>query len=317
MLEVLNFAKANGIPEEYLSSIDPEIWLRDLRDVIDNISFERDPRYSDFKIYDTQSFNQIEASFDQRKLDYLFNNPQYAYTIRTKYLGYLARSKHPRMMQLYNAIASDPKTTFNYAMKENGGERFKLGEPAILNGHPMYIIEYASLVIKGRWKEGEDAILNKRENRVTILPYWDRLSRYVTPEDRVNGNPRWLEAEPLLLKHKKLLQDAVYYCSRYIKNRWPELEKSILANDNKYGAFAAVDYAELIMGYGNSSPFSSELYPTRWEAVEPLILKYPEALIKYVSRVLPYSEDRPQGSYFEAGRFIWPEAQKILYNAGY
>jgi hypothetical protein len=220
-------------------------------------------------------------------------------------------SKHPRMMQLYNAIASSPNTTFNYAMKVNNGDRFILGEPAILDGHPNYIIEYAYLVIKGRWKEGEDAILNKIENRSAILPYWAKVSRFVSYKN-VDGNPRWLEAEPILLLHKKLLEDAIFYCSMYIRDRWSDLEKAILANDNKYGAIAATTYAEIIMGYGKRSAFSSEKVPARWEDAEPLILKHPTAILRYITRILPYSDDKPEGCYFKGNKFIWPEGEKVL-----
>lgn len=79
--------------------------------------------------------------------------------------------------------------------------------------HPYYIYAYSEFVIKGRWPEGEKALIKRLDDTAAI----EHIAFYAM--DVIKG--RWIEAEEALLKSKW----AEYYLNYYSINELFKISK--------------------------------------------------------------------------------------------
>lgn len=106
-------------------------------------------------------------------------NPLRSYNYVTRVLGTRDQSFEP-------TIARSGQASYRYAVwlkARNFGNRFELGEPAIL-AHPQWAVPYAADILEGRWPEAEPAIMRNPQ----------LAARYAI--DVIKG--RWPEAEPFI-----------------------------------------------------------------------------------------------------------------------
>lgn len=139
-------------------------------------------------------------------------------------------------------LAKDAEQSLLYAERVLKG-RFPEGEPAIAQDHEL-AFQYAKGVIKGRFEEAEQTFLDNNSdwgNRNYLQRYFIDVARcpnqkvekkildthhglaHSYAENCIGG--RWHEAESLILKD---LDNGVEYHEKVVKDRWPELEDSIL-----------------------------------------------------------------------------------------
>jgi len=116
----------------------------------------------------------------------------------------------------------DLEELYNFALYNIGGPVPQF-EPYILESLEdpydfIYTpIKYAKNVIKGRWPEYEERLLNRA--KAGNKEYWD-LYEYALD---VIGD-RWPEAEPFIMKDPEY---AYYYATEILKRPWPEAEPYI------------------------------------------------------------------------------------------
>jgi hypothetical protein len=139
-------------------------------------------------------------------------------------------------------------------------------------------IEYASFVIKGRWYELEDIILNNINYITYLIIYAEKV---------IKG--KWDKLEDLILKKDTYLymKLGIDYAEKIIKDRWDEFEYLIL-NNEYYMKTVAIDYS-VINGrwyeledriLNNESyyinlgiDYSKKVIKDRWTELEKIILK--------------------------------------------
>lgn len=97
----------------------------------------------------------------QKSLYQLHQNPQtlHGYSQRWRIPQEALRMlrKDPRNLQLEQQIAHDPEMSMIYAILHLNGDRFELGEPAIMQSpEPAY--RYAKHILKRPWPEAEPYI---------------------------------------------------------------------------------------------------------------------------------------------------------------
>ena len=124
-------------------------------------------------------------------------------------------------------------------------------------------LNYAKNVLKGRWPELEQKLLNLGSAAI--------LSLYTYAKEVIKD--RWPEAEPFIIDAGTVAPD---YARDVIKGRWPELEKSLLENIDFYGEEIDEFTLEVIMYY------IYEVVKGRWEEVEPFILQFDNLKQDYI-----------------------------------
>lgn len=197
--------------------------------------------------------------------------------------GFSQASKYPTFKKFWNGLVNytiipslkNGKYTAAGNYTKIQGKRSSKIEAEVLK-HPEAIMHYCDTVIKGRWPEAEEAIMQDPE---AIEKYTSKHFRY----------ERWPEAEPMLLTNTKA---ALNYAKRSFNGqRWPELEHAILTNTNDDTA------SETAFKY------TVESSKQRWPEAEPIILRDPTVSRDYHDQVYngPISND---------GR--WPEFEEVL-----
>ena len=145
-------------------------------------------------------------------------------------------------------LAKDPELSLKYA--EIIGRRFPEGESEIAR-RPKLALEYATKVIKGRFPEAEESLVQHIQHfylgSSTVRDYFirygvrnDQVESYIIERDGslageyakhcVGG--RWHTVEKSLLKKGGRLENAIDYQSNVFQGRWPELESRILLGKN-------------------------------------------------------------------------------------
>ena len=192
----------------------------------------------------------------------------------------------------------------------------------LLSKNPRWAFTYASEVVKGRWPEGEQAIIK--------YPQW--ACNYA--RDVIEG--RWPEAEQAISKEPL---PAYLYAKGVIKGRWPEGEQAII-KDQEW----VLQYADAAIGLNrtafpegrwpegeeiiNQSPHSAYHYAKniikgRWPEAEETIIKDPQLANYYALNVIkgrwPEAEETiskdPEWAYYYAMNVIagrWPEAEETI-----
>lgn len=128
-----------------------------------------------------------------------------------------------------------------YALKKaRAGVRLSRWELEGIAGDPGLALQYAHHVVKGRWPQGEPAIMGS--------------SCAVHYAETVVGG-RWEEGEPSIMCKGDL---AVQYCRKVLKRRWEEAEESILG------------------GYDDAMKYHAEFVRGRWEGLEERIVRFME-----------------------------------------
>lgn len=144
----------------------------------------------------------------------------------------------------------------------------------IIKQKPFYSYEYARVIIKGRWPEGEPIIMKSP------------LCSYVYAKNVIQG--RFIEAEPIIMKNPDY---AYEYAQHIIKGKWPEAEPYIIKDPRH-----AVAYAMAVMN-------------ERWLEAERYIMKDPMAAYMYTG-LLANDLDWIKEKGHEKGR--WPEAETYI-----
>lgn len=177
--------------------------------------------------------------------------------------------------------------------------RWKEGEQAIMNS-PYYAYQYAKFVIKGRWPEAEKSII---EHPNSAYLY----AKYILKE-------RWTEAEEKVQWHTSI-GDFYHYCKYVRKSRWVEIEKKI-EKDTKKKGWVSVQPVVSYIKYVSK---------TRWHKMEEhianshyikdymSILTDPNDREDFYNRVLMCAMDDSRGKYYynHAKHYIQKEAPKV------
>ena len=143
----------------------------------------------------------------------------------------------------------------------------------LISENPVWAVEYAIGVIKGRWPEVEHTIIRDQELAI----------KYAS--QAIKG--RWPEAEPTIIFDP---EKAVQYARDVIKGRWPEAEDEIIKS-----VFQSYYYArDVIKG--------------RWPEAEGKISNYPQATVS-THMAIKYARDVIKGR--------WPEAEEAIINSPY
>ena len=145
-------------------------------------------------------------------------------------------------------LAKSPLWSLEYARKVLKG-RFPEGEAAI-GSEPGLAFAYAKEIVKGAFPEGEQAILDQKD-RWGNRPF---LKRYIIDVAGVRNE----KFETSLLKEVRKGNEAnlsIEYARKCIGGRWEEIEPYILKED-----------------LGWASQYHSTLYKERWPALEDRIL---------------------------------------------
>jgi len=154
--------------------------------------------------------HQFKDCFYEINKIFKYNNSTLAYDVVRNSLS-KSRWRAAEPIILKNAYA-----TFYYT-KEVLKERWAEGENTILQSQDSYYVYcYAREVIEGRWPEGEKVLLAHRQAQY-IYYYIGDIMRFT----------RWPEAEDIIKTDATLTSK---YAVRVLKERWLEAEK-IIAED--------------------------------------------------------------------------------------
>ena len=121
----------------------------------------------------------------------------------------IAKKTKQRIPKLEDAIKTDAKTAYDYAILVLRQQRFEEAEPYIAKNLD-YAIAYALNIVNGGlyvpddWRGSDDRYIDGK----------------ITPK-------RWVEGEPYLMKDAR---SAYLYAKFILKSRWPEAEKYIIKN---------------------------------------------------------------------------------------
>lgn len=204
-----------------------------------------------------------------------------------------------QLAPILNIIKNDGHLAYNYAITVIKG-RFLEGEAAIIKD-ATHIVSYATEILakdpewpypNGRWPEAESTIL---KHPYMIITYIMNVRK-----------TQWLEAEDFIA------QDAVAsyeYAKKILKHRF-EKGESIIINDptdpKHRTNCLSVQYAEEILAKDPKWPHKSG----RWPEAEPSILKFARDSYEYANKILANDPDWTKEKGHENGR--WPEAEVVL-----
>jgi hypothetical protein len=180
-----------------------------------------------------------------------------------------------------------------------------------------HIISYCNRVLRGRWMELEDALLNSnpKANAGKMVVYardviggqWKECEKYIEDSASVVGysrnvlKKRWLEKEHIIFKNPAIIFDYCLYVMRRFEecSRCKEGEKVLLEENYPDKERVLCDYAKYIAcerwpeaeEYMIKTPASAYNYAHsvldgRWPEAEPIIAKDPSYSIRYAQDVL-------------------------------
>ena len=148
-----------------------------------------------------------------------------------------------------DAISRDPITSYDYAGLI--GSRFEKGEDVISESEPSIIFKYAMNIVKGRFKKGEEKIIN--DGGYLIAYARDVIKgRFEEAEEKIAESPTnsYLYAKDVIKERfkkgeKTIIDDGsriVLYAENVIKGRFKEAEDKIKENPQY-----SVEYAERVI----------------------------------------------------------------------
>ena len=177
-----------------------------------------------------------------------------------------------------NAILKFGDASYVLTYAEQLGERWKAGEAYLLDlSKANALVDYANVVIKGRWQQAEAVIQSD-------------LRASLTYARDVIGD-RWPEAEAALASDGDL---AAQYAREVIKGRWEAAEATILTSPR-----AAATYAETILNRPwpeaesvilddgiAAAGYAERVLERRWPEAEAAILEAGDAAVSYAAAVI-------------------------------
>jgi len=156
---------------------------------------------------------------------------------------------------LENRLIQTYKEKFGNGNKSMNSKNLRLKNIAINS-----IIIYAHDVIRGRWKEAEDIILEG--GPLAIYNYLGSIKQ------------SWPEGEEIILNDLRI---ADLYAHSVLCKRWPRFEEVLLEKLNN-ASFKTPEERELI---GILEKYINNYINERWEKVEPIIDKIPTYLFDH------------------------------------
>lgn len=186
----------------------------------------------------------------------------------------------------------------------------------ILLENPEYqdsIVDYAQFVLKNRWKEGEETLVDPE---------------YVSQYARMVLKNRWKEKENIILRSEEAILEYAFYV---VKGRWKEGEEALLRlaeeNDQKQETAQYIcRYAQIVirdrwreaepyikLSSSNALLYAKTVIAGRWKEGESIIAKCPESSCEYATQVLfcafPEAEETILNSekYYEYFSFAYEE----------
>jgi hypothetical protein len=163
---------------------------------------------------------------------------------------------------------------------------------------------YAKYLIKDRWPESEQVILDDLESSLSKkLDFYPEEFKYKNPvsiqyaENIIKD--RWPDAENIILEYlpSTLKQYTagqeiprtipIIYATDVIQDRWPDAEKIFLNPDQPNGAIA---YSKYVIG-------------NRWPELEQMLINKDKDRKYYLSKYI---------NIMKLNKGDWPEAEKIL-----
>lgn len=187
---------------------------------------------------------------------------------------------------LSKAFLTDPQLAYRYARKRSR-KRFIPGEPAILKDARLTSKYYREVFGNKPWPAAKSVFAKAPEERLEYIQ---------------NLKDRWEEVEEKLIEDLDSLKDTnetlkkiILYHKKYVMNRWPSLEKKLLAlianNKKSYNNKIYIDMALLYWATINENQPEA-----LWPELEVLIIKDVKYILEYCLLI----------------RKRWPAAEKQL-----